>query len=263
MNRLEKKHLFLILLLCVTLTGCSLFGSPDIIVPSDPSEDDGSTGGQSPAYGSLAGTVYDVGLPEAKLQSGKVEIGGQVVSIKDGAYVVNSIPNGTYTMRVTKQWYKPKEITVTINGSTIQDVAMVPDLTLEELETFAGLVSAESKGEPYIGQVAVAATVLNRVLDPNYPNTITQVIKQVIWVNGIAYYQYEPVKNGTYLLPAEKSAKNAVRHALAGWDPTKGATGFFAHDKVPQWSNGKVPWVWQQWNKDPYKIRIGNHSFFR
>ena len=37
----------------------------------------------------------------------------------------------------------------------------------------------------------------------------------------------------------------------------------FAHAKVPQWSNGKVPWFWEQWYQDPHKIIIGNHSFFR
>ncbi|MEW6233603.1 MAG: cell wall hydrolase, partial [Chloroflexota bacterium] len=58
--------------------------------------------------------------------------------------------------------------------------------TSEELDLLARLVQAEAGGEPYQGQVAVAASVLNRVRDSRYPNTIHGVIYQV--VNGI--YQY-------------------------------------------------------------------------
>ena len=262
-----KRLLLFILIPAILISGCSLMGVPSLTPPDEHTgePDAGHNDHESPGptYGSLAGEVYDAGFPEAKLQSGKVEIGGCIVPIKDGVYEVDNLKDGIYTMRVTKQWYKPVTIQVMVQGPTIQNVAMVPNLSFTELDLFARLVHAEAKGEIYMGQVAVAATVLNRVLDSRYPNTVADVIYEVTTLNGIHYYQYEPIKNGTINQPAKQPAKNAVRHALAGWDPTHGATGFFAHGTVPQWSGGKVPWVWEQWYKDPLKIRIGNHSFFR
>ncbi|NLY54970.1 MAG: LysM peptidoglycan-binding domain-containing protein [Firmicutes bacterium] len=122
-------------------------------------------------------------------------------------------------------------------------------LSPQEFDLLARLVTAEAGGEPYIGQVAVAATVLNRVKDPRYPNTVTGVIYQV--TNGI--YQYEPVKNGYINMPATASAKKAVEEALAGNDPSKGANGFYN----PQTAVGS--WVRSQ----PVTVVIGNHVFFK
>jgi hypothetical protein len=271
-NCLGKKHLFLlmlfVLILAVLVSGCSLLGLPDLTPPDetgDPNDDPGGPDDEEPVptYGTLVGEVYDAGFPEVKLQSGQVEIAGRVVPIKNGAYEVKNLPDGIYTMRVTKRWYKTVTCKVIVSGPTIQNIAMVPDISFTELERLAQLVRAEAQGESFTGQVAVAAVVLNRVLDHRYPNSIWDVIHEVTVVNGIKYYQFEPVKNGTINEPATDTSRRAVRNALAGWDPTKGAIGFFAHAKVPQWSGGKVPWVWEQWYKDPLKIRIGNHSFFR
>lgn len=248
------KHLSILLLLFVFFSGCN-FGS----LPGD--NDNGSP--DNPQYGSLAGTVYDAGLIDAQLQFGQVEIDGHLVEIKDGTYEIDYIKNGTYTMKVTQKWYKPREMQVIVQGATVKDVAMTPDLSFAELDLFARLVHAESNAEPYQGQVAVAAVILNRILDSRYPNTISGVVNEVVVINGIRYYQFEPVLNGRINLPAGKQAKNASRHALAGWDPTRGATGFFAHNIVPQWNSSGRHWVWQQWDADPFKIRIGGHSFFR
>lgn len=118
-----------------------------------------------------------------------------------------------------------------------------------DLDLFARLVHAEAASEPYVGQVAVAASVLNRVKDPRYPNTIRAVILQV--VNGC--YQYSPVLDGRINLPAGQTAYAAVRDALNGWDPSLGATGFYNPRKT---SN---QWVRQQ----PVTTVIGNHVFFR
>lgn len=272
MNCLGKKHLFLlmlfVLILAVLVSGCSLLGLPDLTPPDetgDPNDDPGGPDDEEPVptYGTLVGEVYDAGFPEVKLQSGQVEIAGRVVPIKNGAYEVKNLPDGIYTMRVTKRWYKTVTCKVIVSGPTIQNIAMVPDISFTELERLAQLVRAEAQGESFTGQVAVAAVVLNRVLDHRYPNSIWDVIHEVTVVNGIKYYQFEPVKNGTINEPATDTSRRAVRNALAGWDPTQGAIGFFAHAKVPQWSGGKVSWVWEQWYKDPLKIRIGNHSFFR
>ena len=117
-----------------------------------------------------------------------------------------------------------------------------------ELDLFARLVYAEAAGESFEGQVAVAASVLNRVDSPLFPNTLTAVIFQV--VSG--FYQYSPVLDGRINLPANDSARRAVQEAINGRDPSLGATGFFNPAKT---SN---QWVRRQ----PVSVVIGNHVFF-
>ncbi len=118
-----------------------------------------------------------------------------------------------------------------------------------DLDLLARLVRAEAGGELYQGQVAVAATVLNRVRDARYPGTIGGVIYQVAG----GYYQYCPVQNGTINLPAGEPAYQAARDAVNGWDPSFGATGFYNPAKTTN------QWVRSQ----PVTTVIGNHVFFR
>ncbi|MEW5785847.1 MAG: cell wall hydrolase [Bacillota bacterium] len=122
-------------------------------------------------------------------------------------------------------------------------------LAQDDLDLFARLVSAEAAGEPFPGQVAVAASVLNRVKDMRYPNTVREVILQV--VNRI--YQYSPVLDGRINQPAVSSAYRAVRVALRGVDPSHGATGFYNPALTDDlWVRGKSK-----------TVTIGNHVFFR
>lgn len=122
------------------------------------------------------------------------------------------------------------------------------DLTPAEIDLLSRLVTAEAEGEDYAGQVAVAATVLNRVKDPRFPNTVEGVIYQ--YVNGIP--QFSPVDDGRIHLPATPQARQAVLDALSGSDPSNGALGFFNPEKT---SN---QWVRAQ----PVTASIGNHLFF-
>lgn len=123
------------------------------------------------------------------------------------------------------------------------------NLGQSDLELLARLVSAEAAGEPFIGQVAVAATVLNRLEDPRYPDTISEIVYQVD--NG--RYQYSPVLDGRINLPADPSAFQAVECALEGSDPSNGANGFYNPAKT---SN---QWVRSQ----PVTVTIGGHVFYR
>ncbi len=204
----------------------------------------------------VVGNVKDSlsGLP---LWSGTVTLGEASVQIKEGRFQIENAAPGAYTLRISKPFYKTLEKKVIISNSNIilTDLKLKPDFNSDELDLFARLVSAEAKGEPYEGQVAVAATVLNRLLHAEYPNTLYEVIYEVVVVNGIEYYQYEPVLNGTINNPATDDAENAVFDALAGWDPSLGATGFFAPALVPPTST----WVWSR----PVTINIGGHRFFR
>ena len=99
-----------------------------------------------------------------------------------------------------------------------------PSLSSAEIDLLARLVTAEAGGESFEGQVAVAATVLRRVQDPRYPNSVKEVIYQV---SEGRYYQYSPVLDGRINLPASAQAYKAVESALAGWDPSNGAIGFY------------------------------------
>ena len=122
-------------------------------------------------------------------------------------------------------------------------------LSQADLDLFACLVHAESAGEPYSGQVAVAATVLNRVQDSRYPNSVRAVIMEV----ASGFYQYSPVQDGRIYQPASATAYRAVQEALNGTDPSYGATGFYNPAKTTNL------WVRMQ----PVTITIGNHIFFR
>ncbi|HHV18813.1 MAG TPA: spore cortex-lytic enzyme [Thermoanaerobacterales bacterium] len=116
-----------------------------------------------------------------------------------------------------------------------------------DIELVAKLVYAEARGESYTGQVAVAATILNRLKDPRYPNSISEIVFQV--VDG--YYQYSPVLDGQINLTPDETARRAVMDALSGTDPTGGATTFFNPSKTnDQWVRSR-----------PYITTIGSHVF--
>jgi N-acetylmuramoyl-L-alanine amidase len=119
----------------------------------------------------------------------------------------------------------------------------------QEINLLARLVHAEAAGEPFVGQVAVAASVLNRLISPIFPNTLRDVIYQVAY----GFYQYSPVLDDRIYLPANRTAYQAVFEALAGWDPSLGALGFFNPRKTDN------QWVRQQ----SVTTVIGNHVFFR
>lgn len=80
------------------------------------------------------------------------------------------------------------------------------------LNLLSRLVYSEARGEPYKGQVAVAAVVLNRVAHSSFPNTISGVIYQ----SGA----FDVVSDGQINLSPNSTAVKAAQDALNGWDPT-------------------------------------------
>ena len=88
-----------------------------------------------------------------------------------------------------------------------------------ELTLLARLVSGEARGEPYIGQVAVAAVVLNRVRSAAFPNTISGVIFQ----SGA----FDAVWDGQFDMEPSDSSYRAARDAMNGWDPTGGCVYYY------------------------------------
>ena len=112
-----------------------------------------------------------------------------------------------------------------------------------DLNLLSRLVYGEARGEPYTGQVAVAAVVLNRVRSSSFPNTISGVIYQ----KGA----FDVVSDGQINLTPNDTAKKAAQDALNGWDPTNGAIYYFN----PATATNK--WIWSR----PMTVTIGKHRF--
>lgn len=112
-----------------------------------------------------------------------------------------------------------------------------------DLNLLARLVHGEARGEPYTGQVAVAAVVLNRVRSSSFPNTVAGVIYQ----SGA----FDVVKDGQINMAPDSTSKKAAQDALNGWDPSYGAIYYFN----PNTATNK--WIWSR----PATVTIGNHRF--
>lgn len=111
------------------------------------------------------------------------------------------------------------------------------------LNLLARVVYGEARGEPYSGQVAVAAVVLNRVKSSSFPNTISGVVYQ----SGA----FDAVRDGQINLSPNSTAIKAAQDALNGWDPSYGAIYYFN----PSTATNK--WIWSR----PMTVTIGRHRF--
>ena len=112
-----------------------------------------------------------------------------------------------------------------------------------DLNLLARVVYGEARGEPYAGQVAVAAVTLNRVKSSSFPNTLAGVVYQ----SGA----YDAVRDGQINLTPDSTAKKAAQDAMNGWDPSYGAIYYFN----PATATNK--WIWSR----PMTVTIGNHRF--
>lgn len=112
-----------------------------------------------------------------------------------------------------------------------------------DLSLLSRLVYAESRGEPYSGQVAVASVVLNRVKSSSFPNSIA----------GVIYQQgaFSVVRDGQINLSPNSTAKKAAQDAINGWDPSYGAIYYFNP------STATNRWIWSR----PVTVVIGKHRF--
>ena len=111
------------------------------------------------------------------------------------------------------------------------------------LNLLSRLVYGEARGEPYSGQVAVAAVVLNRVKSSSFPNTVSGVIYQ----SGA----FDVVSDGQINMTPNETAKKAAQDAINGWDPSYGAIYYFN----PSTATNK--WIWSR----PMTVKIGKHRF--
>lgn len=112
-----------------------------------------------------------------------------------------------------------------------------------DINLLSRAVYGEARGEPYIGQVAIAAVILNRVESEKFPHTIAGVIYQP--------GAFTAVSDGQIWLQPNETARKAAMDAINGWDPTGGCIYYFN----PATATSK--WIWAR----PQKLRIGKHIF--
>ena len=113
-----------------------------------------------------------------------------------------------------------------------------------DLYLLSRMIAAEARGEPYVGQVAVGAVILNRVRHPSFPNSIAGVIYQPRAFSAIDDGQWQKT-------PITDSARRAARDALNGWDPTGGAIYYYNPAKTTS------KWIYSR----PVVTTIGAHVF--
>lgn len=156
---------------------------------------------------------------------------------------------GTKTQTAVRRFQQQKGLSVdgiagpqTLGALGIS-IGTVPKATESNINLLARIISAEARGEPYTGQVAVGAVVLNRVQHPSFPNSISGVIYQ----NGA----FSAVNDGQFWQPIASSCYNAARDALNGWDPSGGAIYYYNPSKT---SNRFI-------RSRPVITQIGSHLF--
>lgn len=116
---------------------------------------------------------------------------------------------------------------------------------ISDVQLLARAINGEARGEPYEGQVAVGAVILNRVKDPRFPNSIAGVIYQP--------GAFTAVSDGQINVPIDPSSSvvKAAQDALNGWDPTYGCVYYWN----PATATSK--WIWSR----QIVTKIGKHNF--
>ncbi len=175
--------------------------------------------------------------------------------LKNWGYYTGSVDGiyGTKTKNAVKNFQKKNGLTA--DGIVGKKTAAALGMSLNsntknsssssgnDIYLLAKCIHAEARGEPYTGQVAIGAVILNRVSSSKFPNTISGVIYQP--------YAFTAVNDGQINLEPNQSAYNAARDAMNGWDPTYGAL-YYYNPKTATSS-----WIWSR----TVLVTIGNHKF--
>ncbi len=222
---MKKKIIFIILLLGLVVTF-------DVVLMSWNSEVEALS-----KYGSRGTEVRTI--------QEKLKRWGYYSGSVDGIY-------GSQTVSAVKSFQKKNRLTVdgiagtqTLKamGITSSSSSSSSSNNSSNVNLLARVVYGEARGEPYTGQVAVAAVVLNRVKSSKFPNTISGVVYQ----SGA----FDAVADGQINMTPDTTAKKAAQDALNGWDPSYGAIYYFN----PSTATNK--WIWSR----PMTVTIGKHRF--
>ncbi len=182
------------------------------------------------------------GLPVDGIAGSKTKKKLTGVSSYDKNFVMDNLRKG-------KQFthYGGKPLSSQVKGgsssSGSKKTQMPSKYSEDDLKLLANAVYGESRGEPYEGQVAVAAVILNRIEHPDFPNTVGGVIFQP--------GAFTAVSDGQIWLEPNERAKEAVIDAMNGWDPSENAIYYFN----PVTATSK--WIWSR----PQIKKIGMHIF--
>ena len=222
---MKKKIIFIILLLGLVVTF-------DVVLMSWNSEVEALS-----KYGSRGTEVRTI--------QEKLKRWGYYSGSVDGIY-------GSQTVSAVKSFQKKNRLTVdgiagtqTLKamGITSSSSSSSSSNNSSNVNLLARVVYGEARGEPYTGQVAVAAVVLNRVKSSKFPNSISGVVYQ----SGA----FDAVADGQINMTPDTTAKKAAQDALNGWDPSYGAIYYFN----PSTATNK--WIWSR----PQTVTIGKHRF--
>lgn len=136
-------------------------------------------------------------------------------------------------------------IVILSNNVDEKNISYAATSNTSDIQLMARAINGEARGEPYEGQVAVGAVILNRVKSSKFPNTIAGVIYQSGAFTAVADGQInQPIAEGSTVYKAAQDAKN-------GWDPTGGCIYYFN----PSTATNK--WIWSR----PVVKTIGKHKF--
>ena len=222
---MKKKIIFIILLLGLVVTF-------DVVLMSWNSEVEALS-----KYGSRGTEVRTI--------QEKLKRWGYYSGSVDGIY-------GSQTVSAVKSFQKKNGLTVdgiagtqTLKamGITSSSSSSSSSNNSSNVNLLARVVYGEARGEPYTGQVAVAAVVLNRVKSSKFPNSISGVVYQ----SGA----FDAVADGQINMTPDTTAKKAAQDALNGWDTSYGAIYYFN----PSTATNK--WIWSR----PMTVTIGKHRF--
>lgn len=169
-----------------------------------------------------------------------------------GIYTANV--DGIYGVKTTaavREFQRRKGITVDgIAGpATLRALGLASGVTSSsrsnDLYLLARIITAEARGEPYTGQVAVGAVVLNRVKHPSFPNSLAGVVYQP--------GAFSAVTDGQFNSPINETSRKAAQDSLNGWDPSHGCIYYYNPAKTTN------KWIYSR----PVVIKIGKHIFAR
>ena len=203
----------------------------------------------------LAALSFLYPTPAAEALSKNGSTGAEVKAIqetlKDRGLYSGSIDGiyGAGTQAAVKKFQKQQGLTadgiagpLTLKRLGVS-VGAIPEANEANVNLLARIISAEARGEPYSGQVAVGAVILNRVEHPSFPDTLSGVIYQP--------GAFTAITDGQFNESVAESAYRAARDALNGTDPSGGAIYYYNPDRaISQWIRTR-----------PVIKRIGKHLF--